>query len=303
MFSSNNFIELRIEETDGISCIRFCKTNSDYLAFSTWDGSLHTYDIKTKRLLKTFKFDCPQLACEWAEHTCVSGGADGAISANGKQIGSHNDAVSCLAYSLGSSQIISSSFDKTVKTWDLRSPNPISELSLQDKVYSVSTLDEYSVICGCGDQNIFTFDTRRPEKGKVTKSPLHYNISCVAATKDLFAIGSFEGRVGVSDTNNNTFTFKAHYQVEDDSKLLYSINSMCFNPQTRDLVTAGSDGKIIVWDIEMKKQRYELGPYETSISSIDFSANGNILATAISYGYENGNISHPKDRVLLFICI
>lgn len=294
--------EIKIPESDGISCIRFWRQNNDYIAFSTWDGKLHTYDTREKRILKSFSFECPLLSCEWAEHTFICGGADGAISANGKQIGAHEDAVSSLAYSAGTSQIISGSFDSTVKTWDLRTPNLIADLKVQNKIYSLCTMGPYSVICGCGNQTIFTFDTRRPEKGKLTKSPLQYNISCVCATDDMYAIGSFEGRVGICDSRDNTFSFKAHFKVEDDAKLIYSTNAMCFNPKTQDLATGGGDGKIIIWDLEKKKERLDIGPFNTSISSLDFSPSGDMLITAISYCYENGNIDHPKDSIRLFAC-
>jgi cell cycle arrest protein BUB3 len=146
---------------------------------------------------------------------------------------------------------------------------------------------------------LVTFDIRKPDNYFVRKSHLSYDISCVAALGNKLAIGSFEGRICIEE-NKNTFSFKSHYKVENDTRVISSVNSIKFNPITNDLITAGGDGKIFVWKLDKREVKCDIGPFPEPVSSIDVSADGKMLAASISYGFERGPKEATKDTVLVF---
>lgn len=295
-----DFSILKIEGNRGISCIRFNRVQTKYIALTTWEGTIEIYDFLINRLTNKFTLKCPQLTCEFAENCCIAGGSDGAVTANGKVIGSHESPVSCIVYIEGTKQFATGSFDGKIKIWNMQF-NIVTELTTGNKIYSMSCIDRYNVFCGCGDKYVLTIDARAPESGNLIPSPLSYDISCVAATDTHVAIGSFQGRICISNLDNNTnYSFKAHSHVTDNVRSIYSINAMKFHPKTKQLVTGGGDRKIFVWDIERKNVVTDAGPFDTTISSLDISNDGKYLVAAISYNFDNGDIEHAPDEVRIF---
>jgi cell cycle arrest protein BUB3 len=52
--------------------------------------------------------------------------------------------------------------------------------------------------------------------------------------------------------------------------------------------TGGSDGVVCLWDGQARKRIKAYPKYPTSISALDFNCNGEYLAIASSYCYEEG---------------
>ena len=65
------------------------------------------------------------------------------------------------------------------------------------------------------------------------------------------------------------------------------------------IATGGCDGHVYVWDGLKKKRVCSLRRYPTSIAALAFSQNGDALAVAASYTYENGDVAHPSDQVYI----
>jgi hypothetical protein len=55
------------------------------------------------------------------------------------EIGAHTEAVRCLSYSTGANAVVSSSWDKTLRIWDPRSPQGGLVTSLPDKAFTMDT--------------------------------------------------------------------------------------------------------------------------------------------------------------------
>lgn len=91
------------------------------------------------------------------------------------------------------------SWDKTVKYWDLRSPNPAGTLSVHEKVYSMDTKDE-TLVVATAERKLHIVDLKNPTKiFRSPECPLRHQIRVVTCFQDEhgFAVGGIEGRVGM----------------------------------------------------------------------------------------------------------
>ena len=95
--------------------------------------------------------------------------------------------------------LVTGSWDKTVKYWDLRTPKPIASLDCQERVYSVDAKNKLLVI-GTADRYINIVDLNNPTKFyKTLQSPLKWQTRVVTCFTDAsgFAVGSIEGRCAI----------------------------------------------------------------------------------------------------------
>lgn len=111
-------------------------------------------------------------------------------------IKSHN--YSCL---------MTGSWDKTLKFWDLRQQQPILTLNLPDRCYCADV--EYPVaVVSTAARHLLVYQLENsPQEFKRIDSPLKYQHRCVSIFKDKkgmpsgFALGSIEGRVAIQYIN------------------------------------------------------------------------------------------------------
>ena len=111
-------------------------------------------------------------------------------------------------------------------------------------------------------------------------------------------MSSIEGRVAVEyfdlnpDVQKNKYAFKCHRQKEENSEFIYPVNAIAFHPVYNSFATGGSDGLVNVWDPENRKRLCQLRKFNTSVVSLDFSADGLYIALATTYMYESD--THPS---------
>lgn len=112
------------------------------------------------------------------------------------------------------------SWDKTLKFWDTRSPNPMLSISLPERCYCAD-VDYPMAVVGTANRHIIVYQLeQQPKEFKKLESPLKYQHRCVAIFKDKkkqptgYALGSVEGRVAIQYVNplnpKDNFTFKCH---------------------------------------------------------------------------------------------
>jgi mRNA export factor len=92
--------------------------------------------------------------------------------------------------------IVTGSWDKTVKYWDLRSPEPAATIQCQERVYAMDTKDKILVIA-TAERGIHVIDLNNPGNiHKTAESPLKHQTRAVSCFKeaDGYMIGSIEGR-------------------------------------------------------------------------------------------------------------
>jgi mRNA export factor len=119
------------------------------------------------------------------------------------QVAAHDNTVKSARFfelpNSNSPMLVTGSWDKTVKYWDLRSSNPVGSVTCQERVYSMDVRNSLLVI-GTADRYINVVNLQDPMKFyKTLQSPLKWQTRVVSCFTDAsgFAIGSIEGRCAI----------------------------------------------------------------------------------------------------------
>ncbi len=99
--------------------------------------------------------------------------------------------------------------------------------------------------------------------------------------------------------NGNKFAFKCHREKIGDVEMVYPVNCIAFSEVHGTFATGGCDGIVSIWDAVARKRITQYHKYATSISSIDFSSDSQLLAIAVSYTFEEGEKQHPPDSIIV----
>jgi len=129
--------------------------------------------------------------------------------------------------------LMTGSWDKTIKFWDTRQPNPIMKLDLPERVYCADVLYPMAVVGIAGLKILVLNLDNPPSLFKTLDSPLKHQHRCVSIFTDKkpgnpqpcgFALGSVEGRVAIQyvspQSPRDNFTFKCHRSNENRQVLL-----------------------------------------------------------------------------------
>lgn len=311
--------------SDSISQVAFSPT-ADILAASSWDGGVYTWQINAQGQSNAgpaLKFDAPALACTFMpDGSGVIGAACDKTakkldlgSSQTVQVAAHDQPIKCakMANVNGTPILVTGSWDKTIKYWDLRASNstPVGSVTCQERVYTMDVRDKLLVV-GTADRYIDIISLDNPNQFyKTMQSPLKWQTRVVSCFTDAsgFAVGSIEGRCAINyveekDTSSN-FSFKCHRVTESASRdicKVYSVNDISFHPVHGTFSTAGSDGTFHFWDKDAKHRLKGYPEVGGPITSTAFNSSGTIFAYAISYdwskGYAHNNQNIPQKIML-----
>lgn len=140
------------------------------------------------------------------------------------------------------------------------------------------------------------------------ESSLKYQTRCIQCfpNKQGYVVSSIEGRVAVEyldpspEVQKKKYAFKCHRLKEDGIEKIFPVNAISFHNGYNTFATGGSDGYVNIWDGFNKKRLCQFHRYPTSISSLCFSNDGNTLAIACSYMYEQEEIDPmPEDCIFI----
>ncbi|KAF9738357.1 hypothetical protein PMIN06_009883 [Paraphaeosphaeria minitans] len=310
--------------TDSISDLSFSPTH-DFLAMTSWDKSITIYEVNNNGAQGKWKGTCKTqqgkeeipLCLAWSNDgtKIAAGGADGTIfyydlaSANPGEL---NPTATWQPHSLGIKGIrwftyqgkqvlITGSWDKTVKYFDLSAADPtqpMGVLQTQERVYSMDVKNNQLLVIATAERHIHIVNLQDPAKiHKTISSPLKWQTRVVSCFSDAsgFAVGSIEGRCAiqyVDDSNTSlNFSFKCHRQQDPSNRdvaRVYSVNAISFHPIHGTFSTAGSDGTFHFWDKDAKHRLKGYPDVGGSITATAFNKDGNIFAYAVSYDWSKG---------------
>lgn len=226
----------------------------------------------------------------------------GAGATAAQQVAAHDAPIRCCKMITNPSNsaqplLVTGSWDKTIKYWDLRQAQPIATVECQERVYTMDVKNKLLVI-GTADRYINIINLDNPTTFyKTIQSPLKWQTRVVSCFTDAtgFAIGSIEGRCAIQyvedkDSSSN-FSFKCHRESPPNNRdisNIYSVNAISFHPVHGTFSTAGSDGTFHFWDKDAKHRLKGYPSVGGTIPCTAFNRNGNIFAYAISYDWSKG---------------
>lgn len=324
-----NDITINNGPEDTISDLAF-SPQQDLLAVASWDKKVRIYDIDpnsgANQGRALFEHDGPVFSARWlTDGTRVcSGGADKQVklfdlaSQQTQQIGVHDAPVravrSVLCGPTNTEVVVSGSWDKTLKYWDMRSPQPISVIQLPEKVYSMDSSNKLLVV-GCAERHISIIDLTNPQViYKSAMSPLKYQTRVVTCYPegDGFAIGSIEGRCAIqyvdeTKQHKDGFSFRCHRKTSNglnatrtttsanSEYLIYPLNCISFHPIHGTFSTAGSDGTFCFWDKNARQRLKNFPNVGSPITATAFNRTGSIFAYARGYDWSLGHQGNRTD--------
>jgi mRNA export factor len=301
--NTKNDFELSPACTDGISDLSFSPA-ADYLAAASWDNQVRIWEVlpsNTAVAKAAIQHDAPALCCTWSKDgtKVFSGGADKNIRMLDVSTGAttpfpaHDMPIKSLRWmnTTNAQALVSGSWDKTVKYWDLRSPNPIGAVQLPERCYSMDVSGDLLVVA-TAERHVCIINLNNPMQiYKTITSPLKWQTRAVSCYHNGtgFAIGSIEGRVGLHWIDEKQQSLNFAFRCHREGNKAFSVNSISFHPQYGTFVTAGSDGFMHFWDKDSKQRLESANNLGNPIPTTAFSRNGNYLAYALSYDWSNGH--------------
>lgn len=263
----NNDILLTSPPTDTVQSIAFSPpalTSKNFLCSASWDNEVRCWDVASNgssNPVGAFKHDGPALDVAWSTdgQTVFSASADKTVKMwnlatnQQTQVAAHDAAVRHVFYcpdiGNGSPCVVTGSWDKSVRYWDLRAPraSPVGAVQLSDKVYAMDCRDPLLVV-GTADQKLRVYDVRKPTtpyKEKTAQLKHQFRTLATFPDKSGYAVGSVEGRVSIDhiadEDVKSDFAFKCHRDTEGE-RVIYSVNAISFHEGYNTFSTAGSDG-------------------------------------------------------------
>lgn len=300
--------------TDGVTRVRWSPGGK--LMATSWDQTVRLYDASGIPQC-TCTLQAPLLdGCLQDDSTCFVGQLDGSVTRvdlNTQQqvpVGSHGDGVKCTEWLESKGLLATASWDGRLCYWDPRSPahaGPVLAVTLPGKAYSLTATNS-NIIVGTSGRHLVIFNINRldvPEQQR--ESSLKYQTRCVAAFSGAssFAVASVEGRVAMEildpapEAQDKKYAFKCHRRAENGVDVVFPVNVVAYHPGFGTFATGGGDGVVNIWDGNNKKRLFQISSYPTSIASLAFSPQGNMLAVASSYMFESGQRQAPADEIYI----
>ncbi|CAG8770725.1 2389_t:CDS:2, partial [Racocetra fulgida] len=139
------------------------------------------------------------------------------------------------------------------------------------------------IVSGSWDQTVRTWDVR--DKDSQT------GVYKMENSAKVFAISLVSYRLVVATASRQFYI----YDIRNMSEILQTVEFFDPSPE----VQARADGVVNIWDGFNKKRLRQYPQYPTSIASLDFNKDGQYLAIASSYTFEEGEKDHPPDSVFI----
>ncbi|KAG0606933.1 hypothetical protein M758_9G180500 [Ceratodon purpureus] len=180
-------------------------------------------------------------------------------------LGSHDGPICSLEYSPATGQVISGSWDKTLRCWDARSSSLAGTYAQPGGVSCMSLLEHRLVVATEG-RHVLVYDVRKmSEAEQSTETHVRFQTRSVCCSPDGtgFAMGSIDGRVIIdwfdpSEAQAKKYVFKCHRKGEGGPKIFYPVNALAFHPLYGTLATGGGDRHVNVWDVHSRKRLYQV---------------------------------------------
>ncbi|CAE7680634.1 RAE1 [Symbiodinium sp. CCMP2592] len=253
-----------------------------------------------------YNHEAPVLCCAFSKdgQRVFSGGCDNKVkmkvlqTQQEQQIGQHDGPVKEVFVVDEMNMVVSGSWDRTLRFWNLQQPTPVATLQLPERVYTMDVKYPLLVV-GCAERHVLVYNLQAiqqnpaPYKQGQTALKMQTRVICCFPDKTGYAVGSIEGRCSIAhieDTSKN-FAFKCHRTNTE----IYAVNDIDFHPTMGTFATCGGDGTFVYWDKENRQRLKAFNSCHYPLTSGKFNAPGDMYAYAVSYDWSKGHEqNHPS---------
>lgn len=201
-----------------------------------------------------------------------------------KSLTGHNHFVSDISLSADNSFALSSSWDKTIRLWDLRAGKTSKIFVGHTKeIHSVCFSQDNRQIISAGADKAFKLWNTLAECKLTNEANNHSDwVSCVryspVAKNPFFATAGWDGRLKVWHSNFLIkYSFKAHEE---------HINSLSIAPLANYIATAGKESQFKIWDLSDLSEENRAFSTGAPINQIAFNPVHQWIAAACENGVQ-----------------
>lgn len=262
------------------------------LASAGLDGQVRLWQMPEGKETTTLKPPSPATGVI-AVHTIAfapdgkllaSGGSDGLIRlwdpAAGKQVRSlpgHKGSLSCVVFRPDGKRLASAGADGSVRLWEAASGKPVPGAVLQHSgaVRGIAFgADGQTIVSTHGPLTIFEIDPPR-HRAQINNWTEVRSLAC-APNDQAMAIGfGYDHAISL-------------WSQADDGELqrhilgghFHGTNALAFSPDSKILASAGSDGRIKIWEVSTRRMLGETKADPSAALTVAFSPDGRQLASA-----------------------
>ncbi|XP_026470651.1 mitotic checkpoint protein BUB3 [Ctenocephalides felis] len=314
-YDSRTEFKIKNVPEDVISALKFGPSSNQFLLVSSWDCSVRLYDVAANSMRHKYNHKLPVLDVCFSDAVhSFSGGLDKTLiqydfNTNSETvIGVHEKTIRCVEFASDINCVLTGSWDGTVKIWDTRLAQCVGSYPQSDAVYTMNVVGEKLVV-GTAGRKVLIWDLRNMAVSQRRDSSLKYQTRAIKCfpNKQGYVMSSIEGRVAVEYLDPNTevqkkkYAFKCHRVKDGGIEYIYPVNAISFHTGYNTFATGGSDGFVNIWDGFNKKRLCQFHEYDTSISSLSFSADNSLLAIGCSYLNELETCPDPIPEPAIFV--
>jgi len=213
----------------------------------------------------------------------------------------HTGSISVMDISADGKLLVSGSWDKTIKIWDLQDRKVLRVL--RGHTEEVSTVDlspdgKY-IVSGAWDGTIRIWDVKTGQQIKVLVGDSPERVRSVVFTQDGKNIisGGDDNKIRIWDvvSGNLLKEIGGIFSGHDES-----VRSIVISNDNKYFLSGGSDGKVILWDRNTNKQIHTFKSDKNSfgdlsgVTSVSFSPDGNLIACTSQKVIKLWNIETKK---------
>ena len=211
---------------------------------------------------------------------------DGYYGVPQKTLNGHNHFVSDLALANENNMVISSSWDTTLRLWDLNTGKTMRRFVGHTKeVYTVALSQNNRQILSAGADKVIKLWNTLGDCKFTTKTHNHSDwVSCIrystawktyADYKPYFASAGWDGRLKIWNTN---FQLRGSIKAHKGN-----INALGICPNFKYVATGGKDKLLNIWDVmDMRatRPRIQYNDADSTINQISFNSKLTLVAAA-----------------------
>lgn len=291
-----NFLVGKIfkENTERINSIDY-SANGETLISSSDDDSIIIYDCQNgtpKRTLNSKKYGCDLIRYTHANNTVIHGSTkiDDTIRYlslhDNKYIRyfqGHSKKVVTLCMSPVDDTFLSGSLDKTIRLWDLRSPNCQGLMNLPGRPVSAFDPEGLIFAAGINSESLKLYDLRSFDKGPFATFKMQQDKDCDWTGLKF----SPDGKLILISTNGQVIRLVDAFQGAPMQTYTGQANNKglpleaSFSPDSQFVFSGSTDGKLHCWSTETGAKVVILnGEHQGPVQCVQFNPKYMMLASA-----------------------